>query len=98
LRGGEPFRYIFALGVGVTEVQEVTEKDPNKVTSWRQIGLLSSIPFILALAPIVGYFLGQYLDTKFRTRPWLSIVLLGLGFVAGVRETVKIIRLSQRED
>lgn len=76
----------------------MTEKDPNKVTSWRQIGLLTSIPFILALAPIVGYFLGQYLDTKFQTRPWLSIVLLGLGFVAGVRETVKIIRLSQRED
>ena len=76
----------------------MAEKDPNKVTSWRQIGLLTSIPFILALAPIVGYFLGQYLDTKFRTQPWLSITLLGLGFVAGVRETVKIIRLSQRED
>lgn len=76
----------------------MTEKDPKKVTAWRQIGLLSSIPFILALAPIVGYFLGQYLDTKFRTQPWLSLILLGLGFVAGVSETIKIIRMSQRED
>ena len=76
----------------------MTEKRPNKVTGWRQVGLLSSIPFILALAPIVGYFLGQYLDSRFRTAPWLSIVLLVLGFVAGVRETVKIVKLSQRED
>ena len=72
--------------------------DPKKATAWRQIALLSSIPFILALAPIVGYFLGKFLDQKFRTQPWLSIVLLALGFVAGVRETVKIIKLSQQED
>ena len=76
----------------------MTEKGPNKVSGWRQIGLLSSIPFILALAPIVGYFLGKYLDQKFRTQPWLSLVLLGLGFVAGVRETIKIIKMSQQED
>lgn len=76
----------------------MTPKRTNKVSGWRQIGLLSSIPFILALAPIVGYFLGKYLDTKFRTQPWLSLVLLGLGFVAGVRETIKIIKMSQLED
>ena len=76
----------------------MTKKDPKQVTSWRQIGLLSSIPFILALAPIVGYFLGKFLDQKFRTQPWLSLVLMGLGFVAGVRETIKIVKLSQEEE
>jgi hypothetical protein len=76
----------------------VTEKRPTKVTAWRQVGLLSSIPFILALAPIVGFFLGKYLDTKLRTSPWLSFILLILGFVAGVRETINIVKLSQRED
>jgi F0F1-type ATP synthase assembly protein I len=76
----------------------VTEKPPNKVTAWRQVGMLTSIPFILALAPIIGYFLGKYLDQKFRTQPWLSVVLLALGFVAGVRETIQIVKLSQREE
>jgi F0F1-type ATP synthase assembly protein I len=76
----------------------VTERDPKKVTAWRQIGLLSSIPFVLALAPIIGFFVGKFLDQKLRTAPWLSMILLGLGFVAGVRETIKIIQLSQRED
>ena len=76
----------------------MTEKEPNKVNAWRQIGILSSIPFILALSPIVGYFLGKYLDKKFHTEPWLTFVMLGLGFVAGVRETIKLVQLSQRED
>ena len=76
----------------------MTEKEPNKVNAWRQIGVLSAIPFILALSPIVGYFLGKYLDKKFRTEPWLTFVMLGLGFVAGVRETIKLVQLSQRED
>ena len=76
----------------------MTGKDPKKVNSWRQIGLLSSIPFILALAPIVGYFLGKFLDQKFQTEPWLSLVLLALGFVAGVRETIKIVKMSQEEE
>jgi F0F1-type ATP synthase assembly protein I len=77
---------------------EVTDKEPSKVTAWRQIGLLTSIPFILALAPIVGYFLGKFLDQKFRTQPWLSFILLILGFVAGVRETIHIVKMSQSED
>jgi len=76
----------------------VTEKPPKKVTGWRQVGLLSSIPFILALAPIIGFVIGQQIDRHFQTRPWLSIILLVLGFVAGVRETIKIVKLSQLED
>lgn len=76
----------------------MADKEPNKVNAWRQLGILSSIPFILALSPIIGYFLGKYLDQKFRTTPWLSFILLGLGFVAGVRETIKMVQLAQRED
>ena len=76
----------------------MTGKDPDKVNLWRQAGLLSTIPFILALAPIVGFVIGKYLDSKFRTAPWLSVAVLVLGFVAGVRETINIIKLAQRED
>ncbi len=76
----------------------MTGKPPKKVTGWRQVGLLSSIPFILLLSPIVGLVIGQILDRHLGTRPWLSIVLLALGFVAGVRETIRIVKLSQQED
>ena len=77
---------------------EKDQKDPNKVTDWRQIGILSSIPFILALSPIVGFLIGKWLDQKFRTGPWLAFILLGLGFVAGVRETINMVKMAQRED
>ena len=76
----------------------MTEKPPSKVNPWRQAGLLATIPFILALAPIVGFVIGNWLDAKFRTKPWLGVVMLVLGFVAGIRETIQIIKLAQRED
>ena len=72
-------------------------KTPKKLTGWRQVGLLTSIPFILALAPLIGLAIGQYLDKHFRTK-FLGIVLCVLGFVAGVRETIKIVKMSQEED
>jgi len=76
----------------------VNGKTPKKLTGWRQVGMLTSIPFILALAPLIGLAIGLYLDRHFRTKPWLGIVFCVLGFVAGVRETIKIVKLSQQED
>ena len=63
----------------------------------RQIGLLSTIPFLLAVAPLVGYFGGRWLDGKLGTDPVLAFVLLGLGFVAGVRETIIVVRKASKE-
>ena len=73
-------------------------KDPKKLTGWRQVGMLTTIPFILALAPLIGLAIGLFLDRRFGTKPWLGIVFCILGFVAGVRETINIIKLSQQED
>lgn len=50
-------------------------------TDYRQIGILAAIPAILLAAPLIGFFLGNWLDKKFGTEPYLLIagVLLGLG-------------------
>jgi F0F1-type ATP synthase assembly protein I len=53
---------------------------------------------ILAAAPLIGYFLGRWLDVKFGTEPLFMLILLVLGLVAGVRETVLIIRKAQDTD
>ena len=57
-----------------------------------------SIPMLLLSGSLVGYFIGTWLDARWGTDPWLMVVFIVLGFVAGVRETIRIIRLIQREE
>jgi F0F1-type ATP synthase assembly protein I len=65
----------------------------------RSAGLLLAIPTILIVAPLVGFFIGQWCDRRFGTSPWLVILGLILGFTAAGRETTLIYRryLEQEE-
>ncbi len=69
----------------------------DKYKQARQLGLLTTIPMILAAGPLVGYFLGRWLDGRFGTEPWFTWILLGFGLAAGIRETVLILRKATRE-
>ena len=61
-----------------------------------QIGIATSIPFVMAAGPIVGYFLGNWLDGWLATGPYLMIIFSVLGLVSSIRETIKLIqRLNQ---
>lgn len=71
-------------------------KDPQ-YRGLRSAGLLLAIPTLLIVAPLVGFFLGNWLDKRFRTTPWLMIVGLVLGFAAAGRETWQIYRRYQAE-
>jgi len=75
------------------------KKPPNKKgrTDLRQIGLLGTIPFLIGVGPLVGYFIGGWLDDKFGTDPILMIVFLGLGLAAAIKETVRIIKEASRD-
>lgn len=64
----------------------------------RQIGILTSIPLILALGPLIGYFAGSWIDRKFGFYPVGTLALIGLGFAASVRETVRMIREALRNN
>lgn len=69
----------------------------DKYKQARQLGLLTTIPMILAAAPLVGYFLGRWLGGKLGLEQLLSLLGLGVGIVAGVRETVVILRKASRD-
>lgn len=60
----------------------------------KKVGTLVSIPLILGLSPVVGCAIGFGLDKLFHTRPVFTILLLLLGFTAGIRETWRLIRRS----
>jgi len=63
----------------------------------RQVGLLTTIPVLLAVSPLIGFFMGRFLDGKLNTDPIFTIVFLILGFVAGARQTARVIKLAGKE-
>lgn|GEM_PF-238162 len=50
------------------------------------------IPTTLAASVLVGVFVGNWLDTKFGTGPWLMILFIVMGSVAGIRQTKQILK------
>lgn len=63
----------------------------------RTVGLLGVIPLMIGVGPLVGYIIGDWLDGKLGTAPWLMIVFIALGFGAAIKETIKIIKEANRE-
>jgi len=73
------------------------DKSDERRAYVRQSGLLSTIPFLLAVPPVAGLLIGRFIDKKLDTDPIFTIVLLVLGFVAGARETAIVIKKANRE-
>jgi len=63
----------------------------------RQIGILTSIPILLAVGPFLGYIAGHWLDGKLNTEPTFTIILLILGFIASGKETYELIKRAGRD-
>ena len=45
----------------------------------------------------MGYFGGQYLDNRFHTGPWLTVVGFGAGVGASIKALVRVVRQYQRD-
>lgn len=67
---------------------EVKSEDDQQETS-RKSGLAYAAAFSLFAAVVAGLGLGWLLDRWFGTRPWLLIVGLLLGAVAGFYEFIR---------
>jgi ATP synthase protein I len=63
----------------------------------RQAGLLGTIPFLLAVPPIAGVFIGKWIDGKLGTTPAFTIVFVILGFVAGIREVANVLKKANQD-
>lgn len=61
-----------------------------------QVGLLTAIPTILAVAPLIGYFLGRWADRALGTDPYLMVTGIVLGFAAAAREISNLLRKAER--
>jgi ATP synthase protein I len=62
----------------------------------RELAYFSSLGFSVALAIFIGLGIGVYLDRRFGTTPWLTLIFLGLGIVAGFRNIGLAIKKSRK--
>jgi ATP synthase protein I len=64
---------------------------------WRALGGLASAGITFVVATAGGTILGYYLDRWLGCSPWLTLIGLGLGIVAGFRELFRSIKAAERE-
>jgi ATP synthase protein I len=69
--------------------------DKEKIRQWKELAYYSSIGFQVSLSIVIGLAAGVWLDGKFDTRPWLTLVFMGLGIAAGFRNIGLAIKRSR---
>jgi ATP synthase protein I len=62
----------------------------------RELAYFSSLGFSVALSIFIGLGIGVYLDKRLGTTPWLTLIFLGLGIVAGFRNIGLAIKKSRK--
>lgn len=67
----------------------------KKDNDYAQIGILAVIPIMVVVAPLVGYFIGNWADGKLGTEPWLMIAGIVLGMAAAVREIINLVKKAE---
>lgn len=76
----------------------MAEKKDAVYSQVKQLGVLTAVPLILLIGPLVGFFIGGWIDRKFQFYPWFTILFLILGFVAAGREISRLLRQILRDD
>jgi F0F1-type ATP synthase assembly protein I len=71
--------------------------DSPRYRGVRVAAQLAMIPLTLGVAPLIGYGLGYLLDRWLHTGQVLRLVFLALGFGAGVREMLRLLKRTQRD-
>ena len=59
------------------------------------MAMAASMGFSIVLATVIGLAAGVFLDRFFETSPWLTLIFLLLGIVAGFRNIYIIAKRSK---
>ena len=69
---------------------------PEVRTQLKQVGRLSAAGIEVAISTVIGLLGGRWLDEKLGTAPYLTVIGLLLGTVAGFRSVYIVARNSMR--
>ncbi|HKI97188.1 MAG TPA: AtpZ/AtpI family protein [bacterium] len=59
---------------------------------FKQYLRFSAVGLELGFSVLLGLIVGQWLDRRFGTEPWLLLLFLGFGMVAGFRSIYRLLR------
>jgi ATP synthase protein I len=69
----------------------------KETRTWiRELAFYSSLGFSVSLSIFIGLGIGVYLDRRFETTPWLTLIFLGFGIAAGYRNIGLAIKKSRK--
>lgn len=71
------------------------EKSPEK-SLYRQLLEASSVGIHLVVSTFVGFAIGYGLDKLFGTSPYLTVIFLIIGIIAGFRELIRIAKKQEK--
>jgi ATP synthase protein I len=61
------------------------------------VGLASTLGLTIVIATFIGLALGLWLDKVFNTSPWLTVIFLILGIIAGFRNFYRFMSKRAKE-
>ncbi len=64
----------------------------------KQIGVLTTIPIVLLAGPVVGFWIGGWIDRKALIYPWFTIIFVALGFLASGREVLRMLKQVLKDE
>ena len=70
------------------------KKETRRAT--KELAYFSSLGISVALAIFIGLGIGVWLDRKFGTSPWLTLVFLVFGIIAGFRNIALVIKRARK--
>ncbi len=71
---------------------------PSRGDTLRQVGLAMTIPMALLAGPLVGWFIGNFLEKKFTLPHYVTVFFIIFGFIAGIRHAWRLIKQISQDD
>jgi ATP synthase protein I len=69
----------------------------DEPSPWKTLAAVSSIGMTMVLATVIGLAAGYYADRWLGTKPWLTLLGLGLGIVAAFVSLFRAAKSAERQ-
>jgi ATP synthase protein I len=85
------------VGRGQAGKREVAFMKEDTRQALKLVGLASTLGLTIVIATFIGLALGLWLDRVFNTSPWLTVIFLIVGIIAGFRNFYRFMSKRAKE-